>query len=111
MNNMKAVALYNLKLPKDVIDIICRFNFYTLSECIESTNHKRINLVKELKYIERFQYYGYQLHTGLYYHIQLNIVTVHHEIDIYDEFNLCICVVCHKFINTKTNCLCNCYII
>ena len=56
---MKVVALYNLKLPKDVIDIICRFNFYILSECVENTIHNRKSVIKELKYIERFQYYGY----------------------------------------------------
>lgn len=109
--NMKSIALYNLKLPKDVIDIICRFNFYTLSECIEITKYKRRNVFNELKYIERFQYYGYQpYHTGIYYHIQINMITINDEIDIYKEMNLCICTNCYEFIKNmpKTNCLCKC---
>ena len=106
---MKSIALYNLKLPKEVIDIICRFNFYTLPECIENTRINHSNLFKELKYIERFQYYGYQIESGMYYHIQINMLTVHHAIDIYQEFNLCICINCYEFIkNTQTNCLCKC---
>ena len=108
---MKVIAIYNLKLPKDVIDIICRFNFYTLSECIENTNYKRRNLFNELKYIERFQYYGYQpYHTGIFHHIQINMSTTHHEIDIYSKMNICICIFCNKFVQNipETNALCSC---
>jgi hypothetical protein len=108
---MKSIALYNLKLPKEVIDIICRFNFYTLSECIEITNEKRNNLLKELNYIERFQYYGYQsYHTGIYHHIQINRYTTRYNTNIYSEMNICICIFCNEFVQNipDTNALCKC---
>jgi predicted methyltransferase len=108
---MKSVAVYNLKLPKDVIDIICSFNFYTLSECIEITKQNRTNVVKELKYVERFQYYGYQpYHKGIYHHIQINMITINDEFDMYKEMNICICIFCNKFVQNipDTNALCNC---
>ena len=104
---MKSVALYNLKLPKELIDIICRFNFYTLSECIEHAKYVYNKVIKEITYIERFQYYGYQpYHKGIYYHIQINMVTTQSNSveDLYKEMNIYICIKCGEFIKNKCKC-------
>lgn len=108
---MKSSVVMYLPFPKDIIDIICRFTFYTLSECIEIIKNKYKNVVKELNYVERFQYYGFQYHTGIYYQIQINMVTTQANVveNLYKEINIGICIKCGKFIkNTHTNCLCKC---
>ena len=109
---MKSVAVYNLKLPKDVLEIICSFNFYTLNECIKNVKNKYKNVIKEINYIERFQYYGIQCYTGIYYHIQISMMSTQSKSveDLYKELNLCICIYCNEFIkNTNTRYLCQCY--
>ena len=106
----KSIALFNLKLPQVVIDLICQFRFYTLSECIENTKQKYTKVIKEINYIERFQYYGYQLWHGIYYHIQINLFTTYWDHEIYNEINLGICTICNEFIknSSKTKSLCKC---
>ena len=104
---MQSIALYNLKIPKDVIDIICSFNFYTLQECIEITKNKYKKVVNELNYIERFQYYGYQICSGIYYHIQIRVST-YDEADIHSVLNICICIKCKEFIKNMPTSKCKC---
>lgn len=104
----KSVVLFNLKIPQDVIHLICRFGFYTRGECIENIKQKYNKVIQEINYIKRFQYYGYQVYHGLYYHIQINIITVD-DTDIC-EMNICICIHCNEIIKNKSTAswLCKC---
>jgi hypothetical protein len=77
-----------------------------MNELFENTKQKYTNVIRELKYVERFQYYGYQVSRGIYYHIQINMLTVHHETDMYSEMNIGICTICNEYIK-NTKCLCN----
>jgi|LauGreDrversion4_2_1035121.scaffolds.fasta_scaffold11636_2 hypothetical protein len=45
----KSIALYQLKLPQEVIEYICSFGFYTLEQCIEQNKQNQKKLLKDIK--------------------------------------------------------------
>jgi hypothetical protein len=45
----KSIAVYQLKLPQEVINYICSFGFYTLEQCIEQNKKKHKKVLKDIK--------------------------------------------------------------
>jgi hypothetical protein len=41
--------IYKLKLPKDVLDIICSFNFYSFEQCIDRVKQKYKHVMDYIK--------------------------------------------------------------
>ena len=98
----KSTPLFQISLPRDLIDYICSFNFYSLEQCIQTVkkNKKKIsNYIKSLM-VENTQYYNY------------NTIVLHDENYII-KTQLHICRLCHNNIVVQTKMsihgLCLCY--
>ena len=48
----KSILLHQLILPKDLINYICNFVFYTLDECIEKNRKHYNRIFREIKEIK-----------------------------------------------------------
>ena len=97
----KSIAISQLPLPKDVIDHICNFHFYTLSECIKNTKQHYTKLIQELNGMVRYQLKSYQSYIRRYYYIQFSLPC--------KEIILCVCMKCGNFVDTpQPTCNCKC---
>jgi hypothetical protein len=45
----KIMIIHKMNIPKEVIDYICSFVFYTLEQCIEQNKKKQKKLLKDIK--------------------------------------------------------------
>ncbi len=100
----QSIAVHNLNLPKDLIDLICSFNFYSLSDCIEMTSQQKRKLCS---YIETIKY------TVMYFPGSTTMLTYNKYNNLQYQYN--ICNVCHNYIVSSSimlhhNALCFCSI-
>jgi len=100
----KSVALFNLKLPPDILNSICEFIYYTYDDCVKNRKEKIKNINNIIiadTYVLVNEYYN-QYKTSIC-SIEANI-----------QLQIIICKTCGNFKMTNDstihkNCICFCH--
>ena len=102
----KSYLLYRLKLPKDIIDCICSFVFYTQEQSIERNKQKFKDLFKDIQQIEISHIPIYYKRGGSFIFMIIQYPLREHN-TVYTN----LCNDCSNFINVKSyRCFgCNCF--
>ena len=104
----KSIILQQLPLPKDVVDYICSFVFYTLSESIEKQRQKYIRIICNINKIKFDTISTWGPMTTW----KVNLVTIYIVLPISNQLIIYnICYTCGNYVK-KSKCkhfICKCY--
>jgi hypothetical protein len=104
----KSTVLQQLTLPKDIVDYICEFSFYTYDQSIERNRQKYNRVVYNIKKIkfDRISTWG-PMRTW-----KINLVTIYIVLPISNQLIIYnICYSCGNYVK-KSKCqqfTCKCY--
>jgi hypothetical protein len=89
----QSIALFNLHLPKEIIDYICSFNFYSISDCINKIKQHKKYIDSHIKLIRHKVFEYTQVHC-----ILINTTKYNSQYETYIQHQFHICKTCHNYI-------------
>ncbi len=103
----KSIAVFQLPLPLELIDIICSFTFHTITYVIRRNKHCFAEVIRDITYTDRICCSGY---LGSLYNLYYMVHFTNPNFWGLKEINKCarMCIKCGEFIKLVRYSKCKC---
>jgi len=103
----KSTVVYQLRLPKELIDIVCSFTFLSIKQVTRRNKRWFANVIRDLESTDRNCYSGY---LGTLYRLYYVVYFTNHNYYGTKEIKKCarMCINCGEFIKLVQYSKCKC---